>query len=310
MRNVFVHKSIDIVNILKEYDVSFNSFVSMSIGYDDAVYILLSEKIPERINGIFVDTTADTIYSMLVLSVDWYTGELLSYEYYNLGRHMMNFHFIQPINNRILLLGSRTCNQKEGPEKNAVLVDRSGTVSDEFCLGDGIEDCIVTADGRIITSYFDEGVFGNYGWDHPIGSCGLISWDEKGNILWKADDPIYDCYAMNLDDKGNLWYYYYDEFNLVRTDFHKKVVYQPDIMGAAGFLLTADSGYLIFDGGYDKHSEFHSAVISHHEIKDYERTEIIFQEKPLLIKNFKFRGSKALFLDHKNRLFVKQIVQI
>lgn len=310
MRNIYVDKPIDIVNILKEYDVSLNSFVSMSIGCDDAVYILLSGKIPERINGMFIDTKADTIYRMLVLSIDWYTGELLSYEYYDLGRHMMNFHFIQPIKDRILLLGSRAYNYMEGPEKNAVIVDRSGTIYNELCLGDGIEDCIVTADGRIITSYFDEGVFGNYGWDHPIGSCGLIFWDEKGNILWKADDPIYDCYAMNLDDEGNLWYYYYDEFHLVRTDFHKKVVYQPDVAGAAGFLLTADSRHLIFDGGYDKHSEFRSAVVSHNEIKDYERTEIIFQEKPLLIKKFRFRGSKALFWDNNNRMFAKQIVQL
>ena len=45
-----------------------------------------------------------------------------------------------------------------------------------FCLGDGIQDCVVKKDGTIITSYFDEGVFGNYGWDEPLGDCGLIAW--------------------------------------------------------------------------------------------------------------------------------------
>lgn len=48
-----------------------------------------------------------------------------------------------------------------------------------------------------------QGIFGNYGWDEPIGNCGLIVWDENGNIVWKSKYLIYDCYAMNVDDRGN-----------------------------------------------------------------------------------------------------------
>lgn len=310
MRNIYVNNPIDIKSIFKQYNVSLNSFVSMSIGYDDAIYILLSERIPDRINGMFVDTEADTTYSMLVLTVDWQEGRFLAYEYYNLGRHKMNFHFIQPLNDKILLLGSRTYYHADGPERNAVIVNKQGAVYQELCFGDGIADCIVTGDGRIITSYFDEGIFGNYGWDNPIGSCGLLVWDADGNVLWKSKYPIYDCYAMNVDDRGNLWFYYYDDFALVKTDFLSDVIYKPDIQGAAGFLFSMDSRHIIFDSGYHKHSEFQSAVIHHNELRDWQRTEIIFNEEPLLIQQFKFRGAKALFMDNENRLFAKQVMQL
>lgn len=310
MRNIHVNNPIELRGIQKQCSVSLNSYVNMSIGYDGSIYMLFSEKIPELVNGMFVNTKADATYSMLVLSVDWQEGELLTQEYYNLGRHKMNFHFIQPLKDKILLLGSRTYYRSDGPEQNAVVVDKQGTVHREMCFGDGIEDCIVTEDGRIITSYFDEGIWGNYGWDNPIGSCGLIVWDENGKAVWKAKHPIYDCYAMNVDDMGNLWFYYYDEFVLVKTDFHTDVVYKPEMNGATGFLFTADSRHIIFDGGYDKHSEFRSAELLYNELKNWERTDIICNGEPLLLRQFKFRGSKAVFMDNKNRLFAKQVVQL
>ena len=34
---------------------------------------------------------------------------------------------------------------------------------------------------------------------------------------------IYDCYAISLDEEENLWFYYYDEFRLVRTNFKEDV---------------------------------------------------------------------------------------
>lgn len=109
---------------------------------------------------MFVDTKANTEYSAIRLSVDWESGEVVHHELLEFGNHKMNFHFIQPIGENILLLGVRCMYyENPGPEKNAVLVDVMGNVVKEFCLGDGIQDCIVTDSGDIITSYFDEGVF-------------------------------------------------------------------------------------------------------------------------------------------------------
>lgn len=52
-------------------------------------------------------------------------------------------------------------------------------ISGKFCLGDGIEDCIVTRDNRIITSYFDEGVFA----DAPSGGAAHGS---KSLVVWNS----------------------------------------------------------------------------------------------------------------------------
>lgn len=310
MRNIYLDNPIDIKMILEEYNYSVDSVVNISIGYNDAVYILLSEKIPDRINGMFIDTKANTNYYMIILTIDWFGGELLHQEYHELGKHMMNFHFIQPIKDKILLLGARTYYRVSGPEHNAVIVSEDGSVHCEMCLGDGIEDCIVMTDGRIVTSYFDEGVIGNHGWDIPIGHCGLIVWDELGNRRWESNHPICDCYAINIDEKEHLWFYYYTEFALVKTDFKKEIVFHPDIRGAFGFLLSKDSRHIIFNNGYNNYSEFTSALIRYDKIGSYERTDVIYNEEQLSLKRFKFRSSEALFWDNKNRLFFKDIIQL
>ncbi|WP_440117757.1 hypothetical protein [Paenibacillus sp. QZ-Y1] len=82
-----------------------------------------------------------------------------------------------------------------------------GNTIREFLLGDGIQSVQVTKNGTIWTSYFDEGVFGNNGWSNPIGSQGLVAWDEHGNKLYEdhAAD-IADCYALNVvnEEQGNI----------------------------------------------------------------------------------------------------------
>ena len=162
----------------------------------------------------------------------------------------MNFRFLRPVpDGSFLLLGSRCMySKKNGPEKNAVFIDREGNVLRAFTFGDGIADCIVRDDGLIITSYFDEGVLGNYGWDDPIGSCGLCGWTMDGRNIWRCERDILDCYAMNIDADGNLWYYYYTDFQLVRTDFRTETEYDPMVEGASdSFYVSKINGGQIED---------------------------------------------------------------
>lgn len=310
MRNINLEKFIDIKELLKTHNLSLDSVVDINIGCDHKVYLLFNHHIPERIRGMFVDTKSNSEYSLIVLTVDWNNGEMLDEQYYKLGTFKMNYHYVQPIGENFLLLGARAYNTQPEPEKNATVVSKDGTVLKEMCLGDGIQNCIVTEDKRIITGYFDEGVFGNYGWDEPIGSCGLIVWDENGQSIWKANYPIYDCYAMNVDDRGNLWFYYYDEFALVKTNFENDVVYQTEIEGAQSFLLTEDAEHILFDGGYNKHSEFRSAKIDTEQIADYQKTDFVYEEKSLLLQHYIFRGSRAVLVDNKGRLFAVKITHL
>ena len=134
----------------------------------------------------------------------------------------------------------------------------TGAVLSRFCLGDGIQDCVVKKDGTIITSYFDEGVFGNYGWDEPLGACGLIAWTSEGTPLWKNENySIYDCYAISLDEEENLWFYYYDEFRLVRTNFKEDFVFELPIEGSGAFSVAPSGNTFLFQGGYQQRDKFY-----------------------------------------------------
>ena len=169
-------------DLFTEQGMTGLDFVSMNIGYDGTVYFLFSSQIPARIDGMFVNTVANAEYTALAVTPSWESGVVEKVERFDLGKHTMNFHFIRPVpDGSFLLLGARCVySEKNGPEKNAVFTDREGNVLRELTFGDGIQDCIVRNDGMIITSYFDEGIFGNYGWEEPIGSCGVCAWTTDG----------------------------------------------------------------------------------------------------------------------------------
>ena len=274
-------------------------FVSMNIGYDGKVYFLFSSKIPDRIDGMFVDTVANAEYSALVVTPSWESGTVEETERLDFGKHRMNFHFIRPVpDGSFLLLGSRCeCSKTHGPEKNAVFVDIKGNVLREFTFGDGIADCIVRDDGIIITSYFDEGVFGNYGWKDPIGYSGVCAWTTDGEIIWRADSGIVDCYAVNTDEDGNLWYYFYMPFLLVRTDFKTEKEVNPRIKGADRFAVISNGRFLIMDGGYDDQNSLFVSRITGSRIRNKEKLEFVREDGTAVPAEPKvFCGTKAIVM--------------
>lgn len=130
------------------------------------------------------------------------------------------FPKIQPLpDGEILLVGTRAERRPDGShDLNASVLGPDGMRRREFLLGDGIEDVQTTADGRIWVSYFDEGVFGNFGWGEPggpapIGAPGLVRWLSDGTVDWSYEAPpgleeIADCYALNVAGDA-VWACYY-----------------------------------------------------------------------------------------------------
>lgn len=311
-KQIILENPIILSELNKKYDLKEYQFVNVQIGYDNAVYFLFSGHVPERISGMFVDTQANADYKVICLHVDWTDGTIVREELFHLGVHEMNFHFVQPIGENILLLGARCHMYSDGvAQKNAVIVDKAGQVLGTYCFGDGIQDCFVTSKSQIITSYFDEGVFGNFGWGYPyappIGECGLIKWDTQGTILWKNEKyNIYDCYAMNLDDRENLWFYYYDEFDLVKTDFNQDVVYHMNIAGSGAFVITEDGRYVLVDGGYNRHMMYKAAEILGNKLGVLFDVEIKCGENIKQAVLYAVRGSKAVFHEEGN-FYLKSI---
>ena len=83
-------------------------------------------------------------------------------------------------------------------------------------LGDGIGQVAATSDGDVWAGYFDEGVYGNYGWgdpggEAPVGACGLVRFTPDLQLDWRfpshVQQPwgaISDCYALNVGDT-DVW---------------------------------------------------------------------------------------------------------
>ncbi len=180
-----------------------------------------------------------------------------------------NFYHVQPLpDDELLLVVSRSrCFADGAYDLNAKVYVGDGTLKREFLLGDGIRDVQTTADGRIWTSYFDEGIFGNSGWTEPVGQPGLILWDRFGNRLYGYSPPpelgrhgkMADCYALNVASDAEAWCCYMDMapagFSLVHLR-HERVTatWKSPISGAHGIALWRD--HILFCGRFRRQEEF------------------------------------------------------
>lgn len=229
--------------------------VSTQWGGDGRVYVLLINQIPERKQGMFVQTKLNQTYTYKVLIV---TEQ--SIEEVVIWGQTFNYHYVQPLHDHLLLVGARcTYYGNDKYDLNAKVCDQEGNTIREFLLGDGIQSVQVTENGTIWTSYFDEGVFGNNGWNNPIGSQGLLAWDMHGNKLYEDHTAdIADCYALNVVNEQQVWFYYYTDFMLGcvsgGTQQPKVTLVDPNLSGSSGF--CTDGYHFLFDAGYGKHGTF------------------------------------------------------
>jgi hypothetical protein len=171
------------------------------------------------------------------------------------GHVSLNVHEVQPLDDAILLVCSRSyCRGPDDFDLNAQVFDYGGRLLRSFLLGDGIASVQTTADGTIWASYFDEGVFGNFGWREPVGASGLVAWSRQGGRLYEfappaGADSIVDCYAMNVVSDAVTWCYYYTEFLLVRVCNRRAEAYWPvPISGSQAFAIS--DNFVLIGGGY------------------------------------------------------------
>lgn len=141
-------------------------------------------------------------------------------------------------------------------ELNARILRSDGSLAAQFCAGDGIQH--LQCDAGIWIGYFDEGVFGNFGWGRPgrpppIGAAGLNRFDARGDLVWSyrppPDDPgIADCYALNVTGDA-VWSCYYTDFPVLRIMADASCrVWRNRVKGATALAVTSEHGMLV--GGY------------------------------------------------------------
>ena len=157
----------------------------------------------------------------------------------------------------ILIVGSRCSRFKDGShELNANVYGVDGAHRRSFLLGDGIEHAQCDSSGNIWVGYFDEGVFGNFGWNLEsgiLGAAGLSRFSADGMKIWDFEPPdgfdsITDCYALNVTQDA-VWACYYTDFPIVRIDSDYKIrAWSNEISGARTFAV--DGERVLLFGGY------------------------------------------------------------
>ncbi len=195
-------------------------------------------------------------------------GEFTSYEI-ELPPLKLTFpHYDLFEDGRVLLASARAAwRGRDDYDRNGFVFNPADGTLRNFLLGDGIEALGVDTGNRIWVSYFDEGVFGNFGWNSPgpegPGSGGLVCFDADGTDLWQfnrddAADFMVDCYAMNIT-RSEIWAYYHSDFNLCRIDgrFLPRLFDPGNISGATAFAVSNDG--LVFNRQYGEDPDcFHA----------------------------------------------------
>ncbi|MGC4093270.1 MAG: hypothetical protein QM756_36345 [Polyangiaceae bacterium] len=235
--------------------------VAFNAGSDGAVYLLFAElPLNYRSGGKntsnFAVTQPKRAQTYRAVSIRNGAVELDV----TISRERFNIHHLQPLGELLLLVCARSHYGRAGnPERNGRLYTRGGELVGELLLGDGIQDVQTTAEGTIWASYFDEGVFGNFGWAEPLGAAGLVEWSRDGAKLYEFEPPdgldsICDCYALNVT-ADDVWLCYYTDFPLVRLR-NRRVSgdWRAPVEGSAAFAIG--SGHCLFQGGYDERTEY------------------------------------------------------
>jgi hypothetical protein len=181
-----------------------------------------------------------------------------------------NYHFARYLPTQEILLVCARC-RYGGPDlidQNAVIVGRDGVYRRGFTMGDGIRGIALAPNRSIWASYFDEGVYGNYGWKKPIGKPGLLRWNMQGKQTWAYEPPkgmseISDCYAMNLDVAGNCWICYYGDFPLVKIGTDGKLQTWKSPIRYSNTLHVHDDLILMDGGSYSEHFELLTTGMNH-----------------------------------------------
>lgn len=255
--------------------------VAFDAGPDGVVYLVVALKpldytTENEVGVIFPKTMADQPQRYRVLGL--LEGEAALDT--TIEREPFNIHSVQPLGGDELLLtcGRSQFRGREDYDRNGRVYSCDGQFRREMLLGDGIRSVQTTAGGEIWTSYFDEGIGGNFGWKQPVGRPGLLAWDSAGNKLYGYLPPaglegMWDCYALNVASDADVWCYYYSQFPLVHLRNRKvKAYWEMPLSGSDAFAVFGANA--LFRGGYRERDTYHLFSLPHGEklvpIQQYE----------------------------------------
>jgi hypothetical protein len=160
---------------------------------------------------------------------------------------------------RVLVVGPRcSWRSHDDFDLNGAIIRPETREATRILLGDGISSMQIDSLGRIWVRYFDEGVFGNFGWGGrdgpaPIGCSGLACFSASGEKIWEFPrNPTYaisDCYAVNVSGTDAAIFFYTD-FPLCKISGNFELTYwKPKLAGCKAFAISKTE--VLFSGQYN-----------------------------------------------------------
>lgn len=228
----------------------------------------------------FPRTRTDHPYGATVVHLNR-NGDLANYV--ELSEVVVAHPHVQPLpRGRYLVAGTRVQRFRDGSfEENGYVYGPDGRVEGSFLLGDGIADIQCDSEGKIWTSYFDEGIFGNYGWNEPVGASGLLCFDSAGHVTWHFQPPegfdsMADCYALNVASPSEVYVYYYGEFAVMRISGQNRIeAWRTPIAGSGAIAVSA--GHVALLGSYDQRDRLFIGRLDSPSLIDIVRHRFLFE---------------------------------
>lgn len=306
----FIESVIDFSNILKKDD----EIISVSVDQNGINTLIIHSALQYRTeNGMFALIKSEQPKNYTYVRYNLKGKEILRTVIKN---EYFNFHNVNYLPSKeILLICGRSRYKNEAEiDRNARIYNSNGELERDFIAGDGIQDVKIDTKGKIWISYFDEGIFGNYGWNNPIGVSGLICWNDIGEKVWEFEptdglDYMSDCYAMNIDSDNNLWFYYYIEFPLVKLNGSKQIKFwKTKIVGSTSLNISGNK--ILMADGYDGNS-FVLFEVNGNKLKKIKKIKFQSKERIELSKrNYITSFGSNVGFRNENKIYLTNISEI
>lgn len=279
---IYLEEVYDLSEELKDYEI-----INFSISFDKEVCLLALYN-----NNYY---SALNTYKIIIINHNFSIKIILE----NIKSF---FHYIEKLPNEEILLVNARSNYygRDEYKKNAKVYDYNVNFKREFHLGDSIQNISANKTSEIWVSYFDESISWRY---DNLDSAGVACFDKEGNITYLYNDNfILDCYAMNLVSNNELWFYYYNDFNLICLNNKKEVKsYKFPLKGFNNFSIWKN--YVLTSGGYEE-SYFHLFDLS--KAKNIEEKVLIefFNKDDIYLNNkIVFSKSELTYFFYNNKLY-------
>ena len=124
-KNLPLFSIIDLDGLRREHHLEDAELTDFSVASDQNVYLLMEQ--PSGKQGKDRLRTP-SLYTVVELKLDWTERRVLETTLFPLGLLKFQFHYLRPAGEHFLLLGARCAYGKNGPDQNAWIVSRDGTV--------------------------------------------------------------------------------------------------------------------------------------------------------------------------------------